>query len=374
MLVTVNDIVKFMDGLAPRNLAESWDNTGLAIGDPEHQVKKVLVALDVTDSVIDEAIGIGADLILTHHPMLLFKKINSITKKDALGNRIYKLIENEIAALSAHTNLDIAQGGINDVLANMIGLEDIEILEETWAEELKKIVTYVPESHLDAVRNAMCDAGGGHIGHYSHCTFQSSGEGTFLPLAGTAPYIGEEGVLEKTPETRIETIAPFSKVEKIVESMIKAHPYEEVAYDIYPVEQKGRREGIGRIGDLPKPMRFADFAMQLKQKLNIDGIIRLVGDPNQEIRRVGLCTGSGVEFVAAAKKQGADAYLTGDLKFHEAQRALELGICVGDITHYASEVIIVPVLKEALRKEAEERGWELEVVCSQIDGQTFWTI
>jgi len=156
--------------------------------------------------------------------------------------------------------------------------------------------------------------------------------------------------------------------------MIKAHPYEEVAYDIYPVEQKGRREGIGRIGDLPKPMRFADFAMQLKQKLNIDGIIRLVGDPNQEIRRVGLCTGSGVEFVAAAKKQGADAYLTGDLKFHEAQRALELGICVGDITHYASEVIIVPVLKEALRKEAEERGWELEVVCSQIDGQTFWTI
>jgi putative NIF3 family GTP cyclohydrolase 1 type 2 len=156
--------------------------------------------------------------------------------------------------------------------------------------------------------------------------------------------------------------------------MKAVHPYEEVAYDIYPVEQKGKKEGIGRIGDLKQPMVFSDFALLLKEKLGLDGILRLVGDSNQEIERVGLCTGSGVEFMEIAKKQGADLYLTGDLKFHEAQKALEMGLCVGDITHYASEVIIVPVLQKALCKEAKEKEWDLEVVCSKINGQTFWTI
>ncbi|WP_304507799.1 Nif3-like dinuclear metal center hexameric protein [Anaerotignum sp.] len=374
MLVTVKDIVAFMEGVAPHDLAESWDNTGLAIGDPHQEVKKVLIALDAIDSVIDEAIEIGADLILTHHPMLLFKKINSITKSDALGKRIYKLIENKVAALSAHTNLDVAKGGTNDVLAKMIGLTNVEILQETWSENLKKIVTYVPESHLDVVREAMCTAGGGHIGGYSHCTFQTTGEGTFLPLDGTSPYIGSQGVLEKTSEVRLETIAPEGRVEKIMEAMIDVHPYEEVAYDIYPVEQKGGKEGIGRIGDLKKPMIFSEFAVLLKEKLALGQLIRLVGDPNRMIQRIGLCTGSGVEYMASAKKQGADLYLTGDLKFHEAQRALEMGLCVGDITHYASEVLIVPVLQEALCKEVKEKGWELEVACSKINGQTFWSI
>lgn len=374
MLVTVRDIAAFMEGVAPQALAEDWDNTGLAVGDYAHQVKKVLVALDVIDSVIDEAVEVGADLILTHHPMLLFRKINSITKSDAVGRRIYKLIENEIAAVSAHTNLDIAKGGTNDVLAELIELTNVRILEETWAEDLKKIVTYVPESHLEAVREAMCAAGGGHIGGYSHCTFQTAGEGTFLPLKGTSPYLGAEGILEKTPEVRIETIAPAQKTEKIIEAIKSVHPYEEVAYDIYAVEQKGKKEGIGRIGDLQKPMIFSDFALLLKEKLGLDQIIRLVGDPNQKIQRVGLCTGSGVEYMTMAQKQGADLYLTGDLKFHEAQKALEMGLCVGDITHYASEVLIVPVLQKALCKEAREKGWELEVVCSKINGQTFWTI
>lgn len=374
MLVTVKDIVTFMEGIAPPSLAENWDNTGLAVGDYEHPVNKVLVALDVLDAVIEEAVEIGADMILTHHPMLLFQKINSITKNDALGRRIYTLIENEIAALSAHTNLDVAQGGTNDVLAKIIGLTNVENLEETYKEELRKIVVYVPHSHLDTVRDAMCNAGAGHIGGYSHCTFQTQGEGTFLPLEGTTPYIGKEGVLEKTPECRLETIAPFNKVDGIIEAIKAVHPYEEVAYDIYIVEQKGIKEGIGRIGDLEKSMLFSEVAKLLKEKLNVHDILRLVGNPNQEIRRIGLCTGSGVEFMGAAKKQGADLYLTGDLKFHEAQKALEMGLCVGDITHYASEVIIVPVLQKALQQEAKEKGWTLEVVSSKVNGQTFWTI
>lgn len=374
MLITVKDIVAFMEDIAPSTLAESWDNTGLAVGDYGHIVKKVLVALDVVDSVVEEAIEIGADLILTHHPMLLFRKINSITKNDALGGRIYKLIENQIAALSAHTNLDVAKGGTNDILAEIIGLTNLKILEETYTEKLKKIVVYVPHSYLEVVREAMSNAGGGHIGGYSHCTFQTQGEGTFLPLKGASPYIGTEGVLEKAPEHRLETIAPETKVRGIIEAVRAVHPYEEMAYDIYPVEQKGKVEGIGRIGDLQQPICFSDFAQLLKERLKLDHLIRLVGDPNQKIQRVGLCTGSGVEYMVAAKKQGADLYLTGDLKFHEAQKALEMGLCVGDITHYASEVIIVPILQKALQQEADRKGWELEVVCSKVNGQTFWTI
>lgn len=374
MLATVKEIVAFMEGVAPSELAESWDNTGLAIGDGEQVVKKVLLALDVLEPVIDEAVEIKADMILTHHPMLLFKKINSITKNDPLGRQIYKLIENKIAALSAHTNLDIARGGINDVLADLIGLLDVQILEETWAEDLKKIVTYVPKTHLDTVRDAMCHAGAGHIGKYANCTFQSLGEGTFLPLEGTTPYIGEEGVLEKTEEIRLETIVPVKNVQKVVEEMIKAHPYEEVAYDIYPVEQKGKKEGIGRVGKLPQPMSFSEFALLLKEKLGLDEIIHLVGDPNQKISCVGLCAGSGVEFMDKAKKIGADVYVSADIKYHEAQRALNMGICAADITHYAGEVIILPVLAKMLQKEANEKGWDLEIVQSKINGQTFWTI
>ena len=374
MLAKVKDIVSFMVGIAPSMLAESWDNTGLAMGDEDHVVKKVLVALDVIDPVVEEAVSIGADLILTHHPMLLFRKMNSITKKDALGRRIYKLIENEIAALSAHTNLDVVKGGTNDVLAELMGLTNIEILEETWSESLKKLVVYVPESHLGAVRDAMGNAGGGHIGSYSHCTFQTKGVGTFLPLAGTTPFLGKEGILEHTPEVRLETIAPSNKVNKILQAVRKAHPYEEMAYDVYPVEQKGRAEGIGRIGELQKEMPFSEVAIILKERLKLDGILRLVGDPNQKIKKVALCTGSGVEFMTAAKKQGADLYLTGDLKFHEAQKAQEMGLCVADITHYASEVLVVPVLQKALMQEAQAKSWELEVVCSTINGQTFWTI
>lgn len=371
MFVTVKDIMGVMEEIAPKKLAESWDKPGLAIGDPTHEVKKILVALDVIEPVIEEAKRIGADLIVTHHPMLLFRKIESITADNPLGKRIYELIENCIAAFSAHTNLDVAQGGTNDVLAELAGLEHIEILEETWAQALKKIVVYVPVGYEDAVRNAMCGAGAGHIGAYSHCTFGAEGKGTFLPLAGTHPFLGEQGKLEMADEVRLETIVPAEQAERVVEAMLTVHPYEEAAYDIYPVEQKGKREGIGRIGELPEAVPFREFAHTLKEKLHLDQI-RLVGDGEKPIKKVGLCTGAGVEFVSLAAAKSCDAYLTADIKYHEAQKAVELGIAVADVTHYASEVLIVPVLQKKLAEAAKEKGWEIEVVCSTENGQTFW--
>ena len=369
----VKDIMGVMEEIAPERLAEGWDHPGLAVGDPEREVTKILVALDVIDPVVEEAKALGANMIITHHPMLLFKKIESITADNALGKRIYYLIENGIAAFSAHTNLDIAAGGTNDVLAELVGLENVELLEETWAETYKKIVVYVPVGHEAAVRNAMCEAGAGHIGAYSHCTFGAAGKGTFLPLEGTHPFLGEEGKLEFADEIRLETIVPAERAGAVVNAMLAAHPYEEAAYDIYPVEQKGRREGIGRMGELPEAMPFRDFAAMLKEKLHLDSI-RLVGDGEKPVKKVGLCTGAGVSFVSLAHAKGCDAYLTADIKYHEAQEAVEKGLAVADVTHYESEALIVPVLQKKLTEAAQKNGWNIEVVCSRVDGQTFWHI
>ena len=372
-MVQVKDIMSVMERIAPEKLAENWDRPGLAVGEPKREVKKILVALDVTGAVVEEAVALGADMIVTHHPMLLFQKLDRITADTPLGQKIFQLITHGIAAFSAHTNLDVVKGGTNDVLAERIGLQDVQILEETWKEPLKKIVIYVPLTHAEVVRDAMCRAGAGQIGRYACCTFGAEGIGTFLPLEGTNPYLGSAGKLEQAAELRLETIVPAPLTAQVLSEAIAAHPYEEVAYDIYPVEQTVRREGIGRIGSLPQELPFAVFAERLKTQLQLDRI-RVTGDGQKRIRRVALCTGSGAEYLSLAHRMGADAYLTGDIKFHEAQKAVEAGLCVADVTHYASEVLIVPILQRKLQEAAEENGWALEVICSNVDGQTFWTL
>ena len=312
-------------------------------------------------------------MIITHHPMLLFQKFDSITTETSVGSKIISLIQNNIAAFSAHTNLDIAKGGTNDVLAELIGLQDLTYLEETWAEDLKKIAVFVPVTHAEAVRKAMCDAGAGEIGNYTCCTFAAPGESTFLPMEGSNPFLGEQGKLERVEEVRLEALVPASQAVNVIAAMKAAHPYEEVAYDVYAVEQRYKKEGIGRMGVLPVPVAFADFARMLKEKLGLDSI-RLTGDAHKMIQKVALCTGSGAEFIMPAYYAGADAYLTADIKFHEAQKAVETGICVADVTHYASEVLIVPVIQKVLEQAAAEKGWALEVVCSKVNGQTFWAL
>lgn len=370
MAVLCREIIEQMETFAPQYLAEQWDNVGLTIGDKNKQVKKILVALDVIPPVIEEAIHIGADLIVTHHPMILFQKIKNIQADTSLGKKIYDLIKNDISAYCAHTNLDIAFGGTNDVLAKLAGLENIEILEQTDAEQLKKIVVYVPKQHQEILRKAICDAGAGFIGNYSNCTFSSEGTGTFLPLEDTKPYLGKQGILERVQEVRLETIVPNSLLHTVLEAIKKVHPYEEPAYDIYTVEQKGKRYGIGRIGTLKEGMTFEQYSIFLKKQLSLDSI-RIVGEKNKNIKTVALCTGSGVEFMEQAKKMGADAYLTGDIKFHEAQRAVEMGLCVADVTHYASEVIVVPILKQFLEQKSKQHHWDIEVIQSSVNGQVF---
>ncbi|WP_317854939.1 Nif3-like dinuclear metal center hexameric protein [Chakrabartyella piscis] len=271
MAQIVKDITTYLEEWAPPYLAEDWDNSGLSVGNPNQEVKKILLALDVLDEVIDEAVDLGADMIVTHHPMLLFKKLNSITTETPVGNRIHKLIRNNISAYAAHTNLDSAKGGINDILADLAGLQDVSVLE------------------------------------VSH------------------------------------------------------------------VSEDGTEEGLGRVGMLPEPMKFVDFAKRMKEQLHLP-TIRLVGDGNQMVQKVGMCSGSGMSMLPNAIAENVDAFITGDARYHESQKALEAGICIVDGTHYASEVIVLPLLKKYLEDGIQKNGWNIEVVLSKVDGQTFWDL
>ena len=374
MSLKCRDIVDIMNKIAPENLQEKWDNSGLNIGNKDSEIKKIMVALDIIDDVIDEAIENNVDIIVTHHPILLFKDLKNITTDTDIGLKIYKLIQNNISVYSAHTSYDIVFGGTNDILAEILGLSDIEILKETNFEKTFKIVVYVPYNNKDDVVSAIGEAFGGCIGNYSNCMFLSKGEGQFKPLEGSNPYIGSVGDIEKVKEYKIETIVTENNISNVLNAIYKTHCYEEPAIDIIPMNVKGKRYGIGRIGNLKNNMNFIDFAKFVKKKLNIDNIRISVDDENTVINKVAICTGAGSDFFDIAKSKGADVYITGDIKFHEAQKAKQLGLCVIDGTHYATENIAIPVLAEYLKKELNNINEEIEILVSKVNGQTFKNI
>lgn len=372
MFLRVSDIKTYMEKWAPLKFAEAWDNPGMSVGNPNCEVKKILVALDAQESVIDEAIEIGANLIVTHHPFI-FSGIKNIDMSTPMGRKIFKLIKNDISIYSAHTNLDVAKGGTNDVLADICELKNVQILDTVFVEKLYKIVVYVPYDYIDSVREALFNVDAGHIGNYSSCSFSVNGEGTFKPLEGTNPFIGKEGLLEKASEYRLETVVKEDNLQKTIDAILKAHPYEEVAYDIFLLEQKGASEGIGRFGELLKPISLKELALKLKEALGLD-YIRIVGDENKIIKKVSLCTGSGMSYLNKAKRYNSDLYISSDIKYHEAQNAEDMGLCLIDVTHYAGENIIVPVIKEYLDNIIKENGYECDVEISNINGQPFINI
>lgn len=368
MSVKLSEIIDLMEKIAPSHLAESWDNPGLAAGNPKDTVSTVLVALDVTEDVIDEAILKGADLILTHHPVL-FKPLKSLRSDTPKGRIISNAIKNNIALFSAHTNLDVAKGGTNDVLAELIGLENVDILQVTHKEKLNKIAVYAPLSHAEKIKSAMFEKGAGFTGNYSHCAFYSEGTGSFKPLSGTNPYIGSLNKYELAPEVKIETICPESMTKNIISAILDSHPYEEPAYDIYTVNQGELKEGIGRIGFLPKETSFREFALSLKEKLGLSHIIT-VGNLENPIKKVSLCTGAGSDFIQTAAANGSHVYITGDLSYHMAQLAYDYNICLIDATHYATENLIVNYLAKCLKDKFDS----LNIIESEIDGQPFKVI
>jgi dinuclear metal center YbgI/SA1388 family protein len=347
MSVTCKHIMQAMECLAPQHLAEEWDSVGLMVGNPDKQVKQLWITLDVTLELVEAAAAAQVDMIVSHHP-LIFKAIKCLDTSTVSGKIMEKLLQANIAVFSAHTNLDCAVGGVNDILAQTLQLQDIQLLTVNSSEKLVKLVIFVPKDYEQAVFVAITKAGAGHIGRYSHCTFASSGTGTFLPLEGTHPFIGEQGLLARVDEMRVETILPEGLVTPVLEAMRAAHPYEEVAYDLYPLHNQLQTTGLGRFGTI-QPVSLQKFAQQVKQLLHTD-VVSIVGRAEQMIRTVAVCGGSGADLIKQAKESGVDVFVTGDVKYHDALDAAALELAIIDAGHYPTEQPVVTYLAHYLNE------------------------
>jgi len=312
--MTIKNIIQVIEKTAPRAYAEEWDNVGLLIGNEDDTVKGVLIALELTEAVLQEAINDGFNLIITHHP-LIFSGIKKITPHDPTGRMIQRAIANNIAVYAAHTNLDNAPEGVNRMLAGKIGLEKTSILSPQQ-HQLLKLVTFVPVRHTQKVRDAIFAAGAGCIGDYDFCSFSVEGEGTFRAGGQAHPFVGEIGKLHVEKEHRIETVFPSYLRRQVVAALLAAHPYEEPAYDLYQLENTTGQTGSGVVGALPEPMDEKDFLQKLKQILNIPAL-RHSGFIGKPIRRVALCGGAGSFLIRSALEQNADVFITADLKYHD---------------------------------------------------------
>ncbi|GGN96683.1 Nif3-like dinuclear metal center hexameric protein [Saccharibacillus kuerlensis] len=337
MLAKGQTVIQLMEKFAPKALAVENDKIGLQLGTLNKEITKVLVALDVTPEVVDEAIALGANLIIAHHA-IIFRPLANLRTDTPMGSLYEKLIKHDIAVYISHTNLDVAEGGMNDWMADLVGITNAKPLEELQNEKLYKLIVYVPKSHHQSVLDAILAAGAGSIGNYSHCSFNAEGTGTFLPGEGTTPHIGTPGKLERAEEMRIETVLPESLRSKTIQAMLKAHPYEEVAYDLYLLEQKGKAFGLGRIGKLAEPKTLAELTEVVKKGFDVPAV-RVVGDTERLVKKAAVLGGSGSRYIHHAIRQGADVLITGDIDYHTAHDALMAGLTIIDPGHNSEKIM-----------------------------------
>ncbi|CAM3926978.1 Nif3-like dinuclear metal center hexameric protein [Mesobacillus thioparans] len=365
--VNGHEVIQLFEQFSPKAFAMEGDKIGLQIGALNQQVENVLIALDVTEEVVEEAIAKNVQLIIAHHPPI-FRPLKKIATDTPTGRMIARLIKHDIAVYAAHTNLDVAKGGVNDLLAEALGLKDPKVLVPTYEDQLKKLVVFVPEENAEQIREAIGNAGAGAIGNYSHCSFSASGKGRFLPGENTDPHIGEQGTLEAVNEVRVETIFPQSIEKKVIQAMIKAHPYEEVAYDVYRLENSGEQLGLGRIGKVDETT-LADYAKFVKGALGVDQV-RVVGDLNAKVKKVAVLGGDGNKYFTQAKFRGADVYITGDIYYHTAHDALMDGLNMIDPGHNV-EKIMKKGTAAVMERLSKEKGYEVQFIASEIDTNPF---
>ena len=349
------DLVGIINKIAPVSLAEAWDNPGLQIGDPAAEVSRIMVALDPTPDVIDSALDSSCQLLITHHP-LIFKPLKSISTSSPHGASIHKAIKGGLSIVTMHTNYDIARDGLNDLLANKIGLSHCVPLRVTTTCELVKLVVFVPVDHVERLRSALFPFAALQ-GNYRDCSFAADGVGTFTPCAGAEPFIGVAGVMSQVPEERLELLIVRAQTERAVKALLAAHPYEEPAFDIYPVLNEGEKLGLGRIGTLPESLTLAEYAERLKRVLTAPAL-RYVGDPATKVSKVALCSGSGSSLLRDAVRAGADVLVTGDVKYHEARDAEDLGVALIDAGHFPTEIIMVNEITERLCRAVAAAGYK----------------
>lgn len=331
----VHDVVQWLKEFAPLSLAESWDNVGLLLGDAEAQCDRVLTCLTLTADVATEAIDTGCQMIVTHHP-LPFKPVAKLTASDPVGKVLLPLLRNGVAVYSAHTAFDSCRAGINASLAEQIGLRGIKALKPAAGAATNKLVCFVPAESLADVQRAVWNAGAGIIGEYTCCSFAVSGTGSFLPSQNANPTVGSPGKMEHCPEVRLEVDVPAAITPQVVAALRAAHPYEEPAYDVYPLISDNADVGAGRFGDLPEAVTLEQLLLTLKTMFT-PATLQVVGDGNRLISRIAVACGSGGEFLSAAKAQGCDLLLTGEARFHTAIEARDSGIGLVLAGHYATE-------------------------------------
>jgi len=342
----IQSIINCLERFAPLGLQEDYDNSGLLIGNKNKDIQKALIALDITEEVLQEAIENQCELIISHHP-LIFKGIKKLNGNNMVERLVIRAIQADIAIYAIHTNLDNVHQGVNAMLGQKLGLTDLKILSSKPS-GLKKLVTFCPLEQAEKVRNAIFNAGAGHIGKYDNCSYNISGEGSFRALEGANPFVGKMGEIHFEKEVRIETIVPEHILNQVVATMIEAHPYEEVAYDIYPLENPNNNAGAGMIGTLTKEVSAKEFLLKVKKQLGSPAIRHnyLV---ERMVKKIAICGGSGSFLIPEAYKAGADIFITGDLKYHDFFE-YKNEMTVADAGHFETEQFTKELLYSILNK------------------------
>lgn len=366
-MVSLGDVIAAMEEWYAPGWAESWDAVGLVCGDPDEPISRVLLAVDAVPATVEEAIHRQAQLLITHHPLLL-TGVHGVPTTEPKGALVHRMIRGGVAHFVAHTNADAADPGVSDALAGVLGLTDLRPLEPQTDASLDKLVAFVPVADAEKLIDALAAAGAGALGDYDRCAWSTEGVGTFRPLPGANPTIGSVGSVEHVDETRVEMVVPPSRRAEVVAALRATHPYEEPAFDLLAGVPLTTSRGIGRLGELPAPMTLREFTTHAAATLPATAWgVRASGDPDRVIRTVAVCGGSGGPLAESARRAGADVLLTADLKHHStleatAERPAE-GIALIDAAHWATEA---PWLDAVAARLAERFGTSVEVEVSRI--------
>jgi dinuclear metal center YbgI/SA1388 family protein len=340
------ELTRFLEHIAPLKLQEDYDNSGLIVGRLDQEVHSALISLDCTEEIVEEAISKQCDIIISHHP-IVFKGLKKFNSSSYVERVVEKAIKNNIAIYAIHTNLDHVLNGVNAKICEKLGLKNCRILAPK-SNQLKKLITFVPVDHAEKVRNALFEAGAGHIGNYAECSFNTNGTGTFKALADAEPYVGNIGDQHQEPEVKIETIYPVYLESKVLMALFLNHPYEEVAYDLYPLSNLYQNAGAGMIGELASVQDELSFLNFVKEQMHA-AVIRHTALLGKPVLKVAVCGGSGSFLLKQAIAAGADVFITADFKYHEFFDA-DKKLIIADIGHFESEQFTQHLLCEIISK------------------------
>lgn len=371
MTIEIRHVVAAMEKISPSSLAQDWDNVGLHVGSMAWPVRKIWVALDPTAALVQKACAQKVDLVVTHHP-LVFKPLITIDPESPVGKTIDIALNNRIGVFCAHTNLDSAVGGINDMLADKLGITATHVLEPAPSHSYR-LVTFVPEDHVERVADALFASGGGRSPRYSHVSFRAPGIGTFKSSEEAAPFIGQPGENTRATEYRLEVLVEKHNLAEVERALLSTHPYEEVVYDIFALSNERCNAGLGRIGQVDQELSLEAFAVKVKQILGLEAV-RIVGDRHQPIRKVALCSGSGKGLVQSFLTSDAQVFVSGDFGYHDGRIVEAYGRSLVDIGHFASEYVMVEGLAKQLGKVLDDEGHAVEVSAFREEKDCFWLV